>query len=415
MDGPEAGAARDRRLAWTVGIAVAVAVAVGVGLVVVLSSGGEHRRIPGAKPAPGAQQPAKPAPGAQQAAKPAPGAQQFGVSVNRLFNDGTYTPAQIDAQLAAVHATGATIARTDALWEASEPNAPAGGVHHYDWTFDDTIAAALARSGLRWLPIIDYTAPWAESVPGTDHSPPRSAADFAAYAAAFAARYGSGGSFWIAHPDLTQEPIETFEIWNEPDSPHFWIPTPDPVRYAGLYRSARDAILAVDPAARVIVGGLSNPGAFLPALLAAAPELRGHIDGVAIHPYAPGPGRVISTVARARTTLTSLGLASVPLYVTEFGWPTLPPHSQDWAPERLRPGYIERTIAALGHVNCSLAMTILYTWVTPEHDPADREDWFGISSPAGGDTPDVQALTAGLRLARSSGPQVQACKGEGAG
>ncbi len=378
---------------------MAVAVAVGVALAVVLSSGGEHRPISGGEH--------RPIP----AAEPASGAQQFGVSVNRLFNDGTYTPAQIDAQLAAVHATGATIARSDALWEASEPTAPAGGVHHYDWTFDDTIAAGLARHGLRWLPIIDYTAPWAESVPGTDHSPPRSAADFAAYAAAFAARYRSGGSFWIAHPDLTREPIDTFEIWNEPDSPHFWFPTPDAARYAGLYRSARDAIRAVDPAARVIVGGLSNPGAFLPALLAAEPDLRGHIDGVAIHPYAPGPGRVISTVARARTTLTALGLASVPLYVTEFGWPTLPPHSQDWAPERLRPGYIERTIATLGHVNCGLAMTILYTWVTPEHDPADREAWFGISSPATGDTPDVQALTAGLRVARATGPQLQACSG----
>jgi hypothetical protein len=164
----------------------------------------------------------------------------------------------------------------------------------------------------------------------------------------------------------------------------------------------------------VIVGGLSNPGAFLPALLAAAADLRGHIDGVAIHPYAPTSGGVISTVARARTTLSSLGLASVPLYVTEFGWPTLPPHSQDWVPERRRPRYIQRTIAALGHVNCGLAMTILYTWVTPEHDPADREDWFGISSPTGGDTPGVQALTAGLRVALASGPRVQACSGEGA-
>jgi hypothetical protein len=54
-------------------------------------------------------------------------------------------------------------------------------------------------------------------------------------------------------------------------------------------------------------------------------------------------------------------------------------------------------------------MTILYTWVTPEHDPADREDWFGIHSPAGSDTPDVRALTAGLREARATAPQVQAC------
>ena len=380
-------------------VVVAVGLAAVLALVLLLRSGGGHGTD-------GTSAPAREPP-----AKPAPSTEEFGVSVNRLFNDGTYSPQQIDSQLGALQATGATIARSDALWEAGEPTAPVGGVHHYDWGFDDTIATALARHRLRWLPIVDYSAPWAESVAGSDHSPPTSAADFAAYAAAVAARYGPGGAFWSAHPELTAEPIDTFEIWNEPDSPNFWTPTPDPARYAELYRAARDAILAADPSARVIVGGLSNPGAFLPALLAAAPGLRGAIDGVGIHPYAPIPGGVISTVARARATLVALGLAAVPLYATEFGWPTLPLHSQDWAPERLRPRYIRRTVAALGHTNCGVAMTILYTWVTPEHDPADREDWFGIHSPAGTDTPDVQALTVGLRDAAATGPAVDACAG----
>ena len=131
---------------------------------------------------------------------PAPPSQVFGINVNRLFNDLTYTQAHIDAQLAAVRATGATVARSDALWEAAEPHAPAGGRHRYDWSFDDQIAGSLAAHGLTWLPIIDYTAPWAQSVSGQDHSPPRSDADYAAYAGAFAARYGSGGTFWRAHP-----------------------------------------------------------------------------------------------------------------------------------------------------------------------------------------------------------------------
>jgi hypothetical protein len=388
-------------------LAAGLATALVVGLVLESSSGGGHRPASpsGSTPAGTTSTAATPP------AKPAAGAEGFGVSVNRLFNDGTYSPQQIDSQLAAVQATGATIARSDALWEATEPAAPVNGVHHYDWGFDDTIAAALARHGLRWLPIIDYSALWAESVAGSDHSPPSSAADFAAYAAAFAGRYGAGGSFWSAHPELTGEPVDTFEIWNEPDSPNFWAPTPDPARYADLYSAARDAILAADPSGRVIVGGLSNPGAFLPALLAAAPDLRGRIDGIGIHPYAPTPGGVLATVPRARATLVALGLAAVPLYVTEFGWPTLPAHSQDWAPARLRPRYIRRTISALGHVNCGVAMTILYTWVTPEHDPADREDWFGIQSPPRTSTPDVQALTVGLRAAAASGPAVDACAG----
>src|SRR5262249_35666602 len=153
-------------------------------------------------------------------------------------------------------------------------------------------------------------------VPGSDHSPPGSAADFAAYAAAFAARYGSGGSFWSAHPDLTAKPVDTFEIWNEPDSRNFWAPVPDPARYADLYTQARNAILAADADARVIIGGLAYPEVFLPALLSAAPGLRGHVDGVGIHPYASNPLGVLATVGHARATMEALGLGSVPLYVT---------------------------------------------------------------------------------------------------
>jgi hypothetical protein len=89
----------------------------------------------------------------------------------------------------------------------------------------------------------------------------------------------------------------------------------------------------------------------------------------------------------------------------------MPAHSQDWAPESLRPGYIRTTISALGHTNCGVAITVLYTWVTPEHDPANREDWFGIHSPVGADTSDVRALTAGLRAAAASRPVLDVCHG----
>ena len=271
MDGPEPGpgAPRWRWRAWPGAAVVVVALGAALALALVLSSSGEHRPAAPAGTAPTGTAPTGTAPTATPPAKLAPGAEQFGVSVNRLFNDGTYSQQQIDSQLAALHATGATIARSDALWEASEPAAPMGGVHHYDWGFDDAIAAALARHDLRWLPIIDYSAPWAESIAGRDHSPPRSASDFAAYAGAFAGRYGPGGSFWREHPDLTAKPVDTYEIWNEPDNAAFWTPAPNPAAYADLYAAARDSISAVDPTVRTIVGGLTNPSSFLPAMLAA--------------------------------------------------------------------------------------------------------------------------------------------------
>jgi hypothetical protein len=332
--------------------------------------------------------------GPRSASRPA--APLIGVSVNRLFNDLSYRPDQIDAQLAALAATGATAARTDALWGATEPFPPSSAAARYDWRFDDAIAGSLAAHRITWLPIVDYSPPWAESRPGHPHSPPTSDGAYAGYAAALAARYDAAGSFWRTYPSLPAEPVDTFEIWNEPDNPGFWNPTPDPARYARLYLAARAAIRRADPAAHVIVGGLTTPKTFLPALIRAAPALRTEIDGVAIHPYAPDPAGVLARVGAARNVLRSLGLSGVPLYVTEFGWTTSPPRAPYHASEQLRPGYIAQTIDALAGNRCRIAEVYLYTWVTPERDPANAQDWYGIHPPAGGDSPDTAAFARAL-------------------
>ncbi len=340
--------------------------------------------------------------------RPSPSSTAFGANVNLVFNNGTYDQTQIDAQLRALKATGATVARSDAFWESAEPAPPVDGVHHYRWQFDDQVAGSLASNGLRWMPILDYSALWAESITGQDHSAPSSPADYAAYAAAFAARYEAGGAFWRAHPRLTPEPVQTFEIWNEPDNGQFWPPTPDAGQYAALYQQARDAILAVDPSGRVLVGGLTSPTTFLPAMLAASPDLRGHIDGIAIHPYG-NPLVMLDKIRSARATITTLGLGAVPLYVTEFGWTTRPSGTVDYAPEQARLRYLTTTLSALGHLDCDVAGALLYTWVTPELAPGNGQDWYGINNPDGSTTPDVAAYAAGLKAAAASEPTVHLC------
>jgi hypothetical protein len=400
-----------------VGASAALAALLVAGVVVLLSSGGgaSHRHAgaaaQGATSSGQPPHPTTPPKPATTPAQPAPAAEQFGANTGRLFNDRTYTPAQIDAQLAALRDTGATLARSDALWEASEPARPVGGTHRYDWSFDDSIAAALAAHGLRWLPIIDYSAPWAQSVPGQDHSPPASPADYAAYAAAVARRYGVGGSFWSAHPKLPQEAVDTYEIWNEPDNPAFWVPTPDAAAYAVLYLRARGAIVAVQPGARVIVGGLTHPAAFIPSMLAASPELRPQVDGVGVHPYGATPRAVLANVRRTRLAMESLGIGNVPLYVTEFGWTTHPPGALDYLPERLRPGYIERSLEALGHLDCGVVAALVYAWVTPERNPADPQDWFGIHPPSGAASPDTIAFADGVHAATSPVTTIPPCAG----
>ncbi len=340
-----------------------------------------------------------------------PGEQQFGASVNLLFNTTETSAAQVNEQLAALHATGAAIARSDALWERTEPAPPGDGVHHYDWAFDDVIAASLAEHGLRWLPIVDYSPAWVQSIPGQDHSPPRSVADYAAYAGALAARYGAHGSFWRLHPGLPRLPAQAFEIWNEPDNPQFWVPAPDPARYARLYAAARQAIHAVDPEGRALVGGLTNAPRFVGPMVAADPALRGRIDGVAIHAYGPTPASVLDNAAGSRQALDAAGLSSVPLYVTEFGWTTSPPGALDYVPAHLRPEYVALTVQGLGRAACTygIAAAVLYTWFSAQSNFSDSQQWFGISPPGAGGGRDVTAFTDSVQAVRQSAAASAAC------
>ncbi len=327
----------------------------------------------------------------------------MGANVNRVFNGLPYPPAQAAALMRALAATGADTARSDALWEVTEP-APG----HFDWSFDDTVAGELAAAGLRWLPIVDYAPSWAAVQPGLLHSPPAKPATYATFAAALARRYGPRGTFWAAHPGLTARPVQAYEIWNEPDD-QFWAPAPDLPAYARLYLAARAAIHAVDPAALALVGGLVHPATTLPALVAAAPALRGALDGVAIHPYGETTATVLGVVRDARATLGRLGLGPVPLFVTEFGWVTSPAGARYYVPEAERPALVRNTVAALGHTDCGVAGELLYTWVTPRQNPADEEDWYGIEPASGGASPDVAAFAAGLTAARAPSPRSHLC------
>jgi hypothetical protein len=147
-------------------------------------------------------------------------------------------------------------------------------------------------------------------------------------------------------------------------------------------------------------------------MLQAVPVLRGHVDGVAVHPYGR-PAVVVLRVRGARAALAGLGMGGVPLYVTEFGWSTQPPGLVGYTPAARRPAEIATVLETLGHLQCGLAATLLYTWVTPERNAADAQDWYGIANPTdpSAGTPDTAAFAAGLRAAAApaAGPAPAPC------
>ena len=104
-DGAGADEPRRRPAPASALIAAAVAVvAVGVAIVVIVGGGAHqsHRASTASTSTATTTIATQTPPPAGPPAKPAPTREAFGINVNRLFNDRTYTPAQIDAQLAAL-------------------------------------------------------------------------------------------------------------------------------------------------------------------------------------------------------------------------------------------------------------------------------------------------------------------------
>lgn len=325
-------------------------------------------------------------------------ADAMGVSVNGLVNPAGRARSIADSHVPVLDASGIAIGRTDAYWTWVEPREPKDGKHRWTWEKTDNVAELLARAGVRWLPILGYSAPWAASIPGNDKSAPRSNAEYAAYAAAVVDRYGRDGSFWKKNPQLPYLPATHFEVWNEPNLHVFWQPAPDPRRYGSLYAVARDAIHRADPQAVAVMAGMSPYATpFLDAMYAARPSLRGNVDAFAYHPYAADAPGVLRLVRGVRRKLDELGEEDRPLWITEVGWPTQGEGglSADALPDATRAANMSLVGDALLGSNCAIQRFSPYTWATPERDPEHDEEWLGLFRP---DTTATEAGSAYLAV-----------------
>lgn len=320
----------------------------------------------------------------------------YGVNVGTAMNQ---PPEQRDHLLDVMAASGVTVARQDAAWITVEPKAPDAGGHHYDWRSSDRVAATLAAHGLTWYPTLDYSAPWASTVPGDPNSAPRpeTLPDYAAYAAAFAQRYGPNGAFWAEHPELPTLPVAAYELGNEPNSAHFWHEQATaPEVYADEYVAARAAIKAVDAKTPVVSAGLAdpdamNPSVFVRRMVKRRPSLRTGLDAVGYHPYQMSYAAMRYGIARLRNTLKSLRMASVPIEVTEVGMQTLS------VPESVRVsaiGGLAKTLPADRQLKVS--RLIVFEWASA-HQGSDWGTYLGIMNLDGSPTPTGTAYLKAIR------------------
>jgi hypothetical protein len=245
-------------------------------------------------------------------------------------------------QLQRLQRGGVRSVRVPIVWPLVQPekNGPIG------WGAVDSQVEAASRTGISVLPFLVGAPKWAVPlvpVPGghgtkaSRNLPTRGAAarGWSAFVQAAVARYGPSGSFWLEHPSVPPRPIRNWQIWNEPNFEYF-VTHPNPAEYGKLVKLSSNAIRAVDPGAKVILGGLfARPKEaeftrrpplayfatdFLDQMYERTPGIKSKFQGVALHPYTSTYKRLTPYIEELRTVLKANHDAGKGLWITELGW-----------------------------------------------------------------------------------------------
>ncbi|HMJ37363.1 MAG TPA: Ig-like domain-containing protein [Baekduia sp.] len=221
-----------------------------------------------------------------------------------------------------VAGSGAQWARNFVSWNELEP---ARG--QYNTKVLDALAAstaALRSHGLKPLFTVVLAPSWA-SGSADPHAPPADPADYARFLGHLASYPGLKGN------------VVAYELWNEEDSPGWWTGAPDAAAYTALLQAGYPAVKAADPAATVLVGGLTGSDhQFLEQIYAAGGQ--GSFDGVAVHSdvacslvsadhyYRDLTGRIsqysFTGYREVHQTMVAHGDGDKDIYMTELGWST---------------------------------------------------------------------------------------------
>ncbi len=326
----------------------------------------------------------------------APGA-RLGVNL-----DGTeLAAADLDATLADLADAGFRWVRFTLPWDVIEPQRG-----QYDWSMPDAVFAALARHpALESVVVLNGSPAWARRPVDVENSmaPPLERADFGAFAAQVAGRYG--------------EQITYYQVWDQANiAPHWGARPVDPADYLGLLREGAIQLRAADVDAVILSGALApttesgganlSDLAYLDTLYALGGEQ--WFDIVAIQPYgfsdtpdAPGAADRLNLgrAALLHDVMARHGQGAQPLWATAFGWNALPagwagppsPWGQVSASEQA--AYAARALE-LGGNEWGWLGPMFWAAACPQRPPDDPWRGFALCDATGNSRLVATALTA---------------------
>jgi hypothetical protein len=337
----------------------------------------------------------------------------FGVMVNGPLDDPAV---DLEAEAAVMRGDGVGSWRVPFSWAqvqpyADEASVPADQRGRYplvdgtpsDFSALDVKVAAAARHGIDVLALVLGSPPWAATDTMDPLSSPRHTADYARFVTTLIHRYGPRGSFWATHPELPRRPVRAWQVWNEPNLPHYWQPQPFAKPYVRLLRAADRAIHAADHGARTVMAGLAN-FSWRDLRKVYAAGARGHFDVAAVHPFSGRPANSLKITRLNRRVMDRAGDRRTPIWLTELTWSSAKGKTKNthgWETtdagqaRRLREAYrlFLRSARTL-----RLQRIYWYTWATTDRDSPNSFEWSGLRrfSPTGSlqDKPAVRTFKA---------------------
>jgi hypothetical protein len=278
-----------------------------------------------------------------------------------------------DPALDLARAAGFGLVRMDLLWA----NAERGG--RYRFFAYDALLRALEARGMGVLWILDYGHP--------DHggSTPRTPQDVAAF-----------GRFAEAAAAHFKGRNVRYEVWNEPDTPQFWKPSPNASEYATLLREAVAAIRRADPTAKISSGGLSRfDGAFLSQ--AVNPSLAVGLSAIGIHPYPKAaPETIAPELGMLREWVARAFGEQIEIWDTEWGYSSAnapkeaPSNGHTEEGRRRQAGLAVRELLTVWAVG--LPVAIWYDLRDDGTDPANQEHNYGLLDSNGNEKAALKAI-----------------------
>ena len=149
----------------------------------------------------------------------------LGTMVDGVFTERPATP--LGAETRVMVRTGVERVRLALYWSEAQPD-PARAP---DFSGAERIVAAAARRRLPVMLTIVEAPVWARKDPARRWSPPADPAAYGRFAGRVAARFGSRGTFWTAHPDSCASPCVNSRSGTSPrGSSPGWAPCSGTIR-----------------------------------------------------------------------------------------------------------------------------------------------------------------------------------------